>query len=141
MKLNIKITDDNLERDGAWIPWQLDDNIKVRLTRFSTIVNQEELQRLLKKNRKALRNDKLQREIMTRFLCTHIIKDWTGLTDEVDGEEIEFKYSMDNAAAALNDSEDFYNWVMTESQNIINFVDYDDDDDTTLSERGEELKK
>ena len=137
MKLNIKITDDNLEKDGAWIDWQLDDNIKVKMTRFSTTSNQEHLQRLLKKNRKALRNEKLQKIVMTEFLCTHIIKDWEGLED--DGKE--FKYSVDNAKAALNDSDDFYNWIMTESQNIVNFVDYDDEDDTSLDERGEELKK
>lgn len=136
MKLNIKVTDDKLEKEGAWVVWQMDDSIRVKLTRSTIPTIQKHLQTLLKQNRKALRNEDAQKEVMIKFLSRYVILDWEGIKD--DGEE--FPYSVENAVIILEAIDDFYNWVMNESQNILNFAEYDEDD-TTVEERGEELKK
>lgn len=136
MKLNVRVTDDVLEKEGAWIEWPMGDGIKVKLTRRTTPVVSKHLEILLKKNRKALRNDDAQKEVMTKFLSKYVIVDWEGIED--DGKDL--PYSVDNAAAVLEEVDDFYNWILQESANILNFAD-DEEEDTTVEERGEELKK
>lgn len=140
MKFNIKITDGNLETDGAWVDWQLDDGVSVKMARSTISTIQTELQKLLRRNRKAInqKNEKLQKEVMIKHLSKHVIKDWKGITN--DGEP--FKFNYENAIALLEYDDDFYNWVLNESANILNFAEEDEeeDDDSTVEERGEELK-
>jgi hypothetical protein len=136
MTFNVKITDDALEKEGAWVSWELDEGIRVKMIRSTTDAAQKKLQTLLKKNRKALRNSTVQKQVMISWLCNDIIKDWEGITED----DKPYEYNPKNAVALLETVDDFYNWVLNESQNILNFAE-EDDEDTTLEERGEELKK
>ena len=138
MKLNIKVTDDKLEKNGAWVDWPMLDGIAVKVLRSTLPHLQKHLQKLLKQNRKALRNADIQKEVMIKFISQHVLVDWKGIIDEDTGEE--FPHSVENVAAALKSNNDFYNWVQSESENILNFADYDEED-STLEERGDELKK
>ena len=92
--------------------------------------------KLSKQNRKTLRgkNPEVQLKVMREFLSKFIIVDWKGLTDDKE----EFKFSIENAEAALKEDQDFYTWVLFEADNINNFEVLDDSD---VEDRAAELKK
>ena len=136
MKLNIKVTNNDLAKDGAWVDWALVEGVSVKMRRSSLAEPQRHLLSMAKRNRKAMRtNDvKAQKRLMVTFLAEHIITDWKGLTDN----KKEFKFNQENAIAALKEDDDFYLFVLQEADNVMNFME---EDDTTVEDRAEELKK
>ncbi len=133
-KFNVRVTSQELEDDGVWIDYPLVDGIRVKIVRLTSDNVQTQFRLMLKKNRKALRNDKEQKKVMIQLLAEYVIKDWEGVT----GDGKPFEYTVENAKTILKDIPDFHNWIESESQNLLNFAD---DEESTVEERGEELKK
>jgi len=139
MKFNTKITNTELENDGAWVTYPMNDVIKIKMIRSTKEEPQKALQKMLQAYKKSMRNEKAKREVVVKWLAKHIVSDWEGIY--LDGKP--FDFNVDNATTLFSYDDDFYTWVLEESASLINFAEEDEYEyfDETLEERGEELKK
>lgn len=124
--LNDFRTDPELTKAGVWVDFG--GGAEFKLAAFESPAFQEDLRKRTKPYQDLGRDvpEADQEEIMIDLMAKHILLDWKGVYDVVDGEEVELEYSVDNARRLLKEITRVREWVVAQSRKVQNFKNASD---------------